>query len=404
MFTASVPQFDYTHPWDIDFETRFAMLVAGSPRAAYIYSRPDTSTFRYRCYNVAQSLATQTGPSASWFTERDMDRMDSVLANCDVLILCRNALYAGWLAKIAAKARALGIPIAFDVDDLVFDASYTHLLMDTLGLNTDDDATLDYWYGYCGRVAATFQLADTAIVTNPFLATRAGAWSKKPVAVLQNALNAEQEAISAKIWNAHDRSGWSRDARFHVGYFSGSPSHTRDFALIEPALGRLMDRREDVWLRIVGFMNDRPELARHRHRIETVPLVDFINLQREIGAVEVNLVPLHDNDFTNCKSELKWFEAAIVGTLTVASPTVSYRDIIEHGTNGWLAGAQGWDAALETVVDGFDDHHGVRVTARAQALARYGHRHQTGRIASALFGLPVTPRSQRAPAMIASPG
>ena len=64
----------------------------------------------------------------------------------------------------------------------------------------------------------------------------------------------------------------------------------------------------------------------------------------------MNLVPLQDNTFTNCKSELKWFEAAIVGGLTVASPTFTYRGVIEPGVNGWLAASHEWDVALREIL------------------------------------------------------
>jgi len=36
--------------------------------------------------------------------------------------------------------------------------------------------------------------------------------------------------------------------------------------------------------------------------------------------VEIVIAPLQENVFTNCKSELKYFEAAIVGTIPSYSP------------------------------------------------------------------------------------
>jgi glycosyltransferase involved in cell wall biosynthesis len=109
-------------------------------------------------------------------------------------------------------------------------------------------------------------------------------------------------------------------------------------------------------------------------------------LQREIGQVEVNLVPLQDNVFTNCKSELKWFEAAVVGALTVAAPTYSYRHAIEHGENGWLAPAYAWEDVLREVICGGEEvWSAVAARARADAEERFGWRHQVAAIRSALF-------------------
>ena len=52
------------------------------------------------------------------------------------------------------------------------------------------------------------------------------------------------------------------------------------------------------------------------------------------------------NLFTNCKSELKYFEAAIAGTITVATPTEPFARAIVDGENGFLATAWQWGDKL----------------------------------------------------------
>ncbi len=364
--------------------------MRGSPRAAYFYSVPDTSTFRYRAYNIAQALlpgAATGGASAAWFTAQDLDRMERVLNACDVLVLCRNSLYTDGIARLAAKARARNRRILFDVDDLVFDPAYAHLLVDTLGLDMRNPEVWNYWFAYIGRVGATFALCDGALVTNGYLAAHAAAWSGKPARILPNFLNSEQQAISDDIWQAKERMGWRRDGRMHLAYFSGSPSHNRDFSLVSGAIAEILDENPTIWLRVVGFLDPSSDLARHASRIETLPLQDFINLQREIGSIEINLVPLQQNAFTHSKSDLKWFEAAIVGALTVASPARAYRDLIEPGRNGWLAEGYGWKGILSEIVRHFDDWRAeVAPRARAEALERFGWNRQAATIEAALFG------------------
>ena len=386
MYSAHVPAVAYRTPWDTPFGERMAMLLRGSPRAAYFYAVPDTSTFRYRAYNIAQSLAAAKGPSAAWFTAADLPQIGRVLDACDVLIFCRNSLYDDGIARVAALARARGRRILFDVDDLVFDPAFAHLLVDTLGVDKANPDVWNYWFGYIGRVGATYALCDAALVTNPFLAERAAAWSGKPVRVLPNYLNREQQDISDRVWQAKDANGWARDGRRHIGYFSGSPSHNRDFALVAPAIGRLMDADPSLWFRGVGFLDLGPDLSRHAGRIETIPLQDFINLQREIGAVEINIAPLLDNPFTNCKSELKWFEAAVAGALTVASPTFTFRAAVQHGRNGWLADSYAWETVLADVLRHCDAYRAeIAPRARADARERFGWDRQADMFAAALF-------------------
>ena len=300
-------------------------------------------------------------------------------------MLCRNSLYNDRVARLATQARARNRTILFDVDDLVFDPTYVHLLMDTLGL---DMRMLENWddrFGYVGRVGATYSLCDGALVTNAYLAARAEAWSGKPTRIIPNFLNHEQHEISDRIWEAKMGDGWDRDGRTHLGYFSGSPSHNRDFALVAPTIGHLMDEDPSLWLRVVGFLDPVPELARHLDRIEFLPLQDFLNLQREIGAVEINLVPLRNNPFTDCKSELKWFEFPVVGALTIASPTYSsnyHRPWVQR----LVATPQAWDLTLREVLRDLDAHRpDVAPRAREEARDRYGWDRQRAVIEFALF-------------------
>jgi glycosyltransferase involved in cell wall biosynthesis len=387
LYTAEVPPVAFSAPWEKSFDERMAMLLRGSPRAAYFYDGFDNSTFRYRAYNVWQSLAAEAsgGPSASWFHSGELDRIERVLDQCDVLVLCR-VHYTHRINRMVSWARARERRVLFDVDDLVFDARYAHTVMDTLQVELNE-AAWQFWFGEISRIGATMLLCDGVVVTNPYLGARAEAFLGKPARVIPNYLNREQMELCDHIWCAKGQSNWARDSRIHLGYFSGTPSHNRDFALIAGPLARLMDEDERLTLRVVGFLDGLgPELQRHCARIETVPLQDFLNLQRQIGQVEINLVPLQDNIFTNCKSELKWFEAAAVGAVTVAAPTYTYRYAIEHGRNGWLAPAYAWEDVLREVIRGGEGcWRPVAARARADAQERFGWRNQTATIRSALF-------------------
>ena len=387
MYTAEIPPVIFSSPWEKSFDERMVMLVRGFPRAAYFYGFPDTSTFRYRAYNVCQSLTVGAiaDPSASWFHLGDFDRMERVLDQCDVLVLCR-VHYTDQINRLIALARARGRRVLFDIDDLMFDVKYAHSIMDTLDVELNH-AAWQHWFADISRVGVTMSLCDGVVVTNPYLAARAEVFLGKPARIIPNYLNREQMEVSAEIWATKDRSGWARDDRIHLGYFSGTPTHNRDFALIAGAIARLMDEDERLMLRVVGFSDGiGSELERHCTRIETIPLQDFLNLQRQIGQVEINLVPLQDNTFTNCKSELKWFEASAVGAVTVAAPTYTYQQAIEHGTNGWLAPAHAWEDVLREVIHGGEGcWRPVAARARADAEERFGWCNQTAAIRSALF-------------------
>jgi glycosyltransferase involved in cell wall biosynthesis len=81
----------------------------------------------------------------------------------------------------------------------------------------------------------------------------------------------------------------------------------------------------------------------------TKPFMSFLGLQSAIAEVDVNLSPLQSSPFTFSKSELKFFEAAVVGTITIASPTPVFSNAIQPGSTGFLAGASSWQQQLEAV-------------------------------------------------------
>lgn len=387
MFVIDEPSCDYADPWDLPFDRRFRDLCAGSPRVAYFYERPDTSTFRYRVYNMIQVLqAFGNGASASFFGNDDVEHLNRVVDNADVIVICR-ARYNQHINQMVTRARAQGKRILFDVDDLVFDVSYTHLILRTLDQDISHPHTAwDHWFGWIGRIGMTLKMCDGAITTNSFLAERIREFSGLPVSIVPNFLNREQLKISDRIYEKKRASGFMRTSDVHIGYFSGTPTHNRDFAMIADDLADVMAEDESVKLRVVGFMEPQGKLAKLTDRIEFYPLHDFINLQRLVSLMEINIVPLQDNIFTNCKSELKYFEAAAVGTVTVASPTHTYASAITHGENGFLALNTDWRERLQEVIALVGNYPEMAATARDAALDRYAWFHQYPAIAAAVFG------------------
>ena len=383
MFRASTPPVVYHDPWARTFADRRSQLLRGSPRIAYYYAQPDTSTFRYRAFNMIEALEyADPSASASWFTAADGLRALELLDKIDTLVVCR-ALYAPHVASVIARAKALGKRVLFDVDDLIFDARYTHLIMETLDQAVDESA-LQEWFGRIARCGATLRLCDGVITTNEFLAERVRRFSGLQSWVIPNFLNRAQIELSARIRIAKSEGRWARDGHFHIGYFSGTPTHNRDFSIIEPALADLLEETRRIRLRVVGFPPQSGRLAPHAGQVETIPLQDFLNLQRLIGEMEINVAPLQNNEFTNCKSELKYFEAAAVGTVTIASPSFAMRAAITHGKTGFLARAHEWHEVLQAAIASPDLPRIAEAAAR-DALERYAPEAQAGAVRAALL-------------------
>ena len=197
-------------------------------------------------------------------------------------------------------------------------------------------------------------LADEVIVTNDYLADRTREVLDKPVRIVPNFMGNEQIAYSRGLVAARAAAGRTGDGFLHVGYFSGTPTHNRDFAIAAGAVARLLRADAAARLRVVGYLElkDSP-LSGLEDRIDVVPLTNYMDLQRLIAETEINLAPLQDNRFTNCKSELKYFDAAAVAIPTLASPTFTMANAIRHGVNGVLARVDEWDEQLGDLVGSY---------------------------------------------------
>jgi glycosyltransferase involved in cell wall biosynthesis len=393
VFIELPPKRPQSDPWVAEtFAARIASLRRGKTRVAYYYDFPDSSTFRYRVYNMIQALRSRDGGiSASWFCRADSGRFDQIVDCCDVLVI-RRARYTDRVSSMIERAKSLGRTVIFDIDDLVFDTQYLHLVMATLDQDTESEAHLDHWFAYISRVSAALHLCDRVIATNEYLAARIRASTGKDVCVVPNFLNREQLEYSLQLQAAKRASRFASDEHIHLGYFSGSPSHDKDFELISDALAGLLDENPRLRVRIVGYLTVRGPMVRHKERIERFGMHDFLNLQRLIGSTEINLVPLQDNAFTNCKSELKFFEAGIVGTVTIASPVFAYRQAMIDGVNGYLAGPCEWEgklrAAINTLHRSRNAYNEMAEQAFAIALSRFSWDFQFPVIARALLDAP----------------
>ena len=372
MFVVETPSVsDYTDPWTQDFWARFATFRSGSHRVAYFYEKSDNSTFRYRVYNMVQTLAAaSSGVSAGYFFPSDGTKLEMVLKLADTIVLCRMR-YEATVSRIIALARSMGKTILYDVDDLVFDTDLTHLILGTLAQDFEHPNVWDHWFAYISRIGTALRMCDAAITTNSHLANKICVFTGKPAFVVPNFMNRQQLEFSETLYEEKRNRAFQRNDLFHIGYFSGTPTHKRDFDITVPALAALLAQYPHVRLLLVGYLSLPPVLERFRNRIDVYPFHDFVNLQRVISLVEINIVPLVDNVFTNCKSELKYFEAAAVGTLTVSSPSATYAAAINHGVNGWLSSSIEWEAALDAALVQVDQGNAMRQVAREHAVQNY---------------------------------
>lgn len=332
-------------PWDIPLPTRLTKLLKSSKRkVVYFYEKPDSSTFRYRVYNMCQSLESSTEWTGVYFFEKEIPEVMHYLNEIDALIFCRTR-WSLPFDQLIEKAKQKKIPVLFDIDDLVFNLDKVPLVMHTLNTPFTEDTTA-HWFSYSSRLWQLGKKCDATIGTNSYISGHLKNTFNTPSYSICNFLNNEQIQASKALFEQPNK-----NPTFTLGYFSGSASHANDFARIAPEIAEVLSDFPEIQLEVGGFMEFPPSLKSFvkAKRINHSSFVDFITLQKKISKVDVNLIPLIDNEFTQCKSELKFFEAAIVGTVTLATPTHVYQENIQQGKTGYLCEEGDWYTTIKAL-------------------------------------------------------
>ena len=331
----------------------------------YLYEDSKTAQYRYRVWNPF--WACKEG-SEKWrsiiFDIDEIEELRKKLSTAEILIIERQTAKNNIIPNLIKEAKKLGLRVIFDIDDLIFD--YRDL---TLIKHATQEKSLLYWAGYIWGIRRIAKRVDGFLATNDFLAKKIKRSFGKPVAVIPNSLNSAQVLCSRKETLAEIK---PHDG-FVLGYFSGSPTHANDFRLIESQIAEFLEKHNDARLKIVGYMNLSPILKCFFDdgRIIVKQPVDFEKLVQEIAEVDINLAPLVENDFTNCKSELKFFEAAVVETPTIASPTYAFKQAIEDGETGLLAKPNEWFDKLELLYNHPDKARKIALAAKDYCLKTY---------------------------------
>lgn len=360
----------FLEPWLVDLDVRKRIaeeaLSSGRELALYFAEKPDSATFRYRCYNTFAATLSSKKWQAVYFYKNEVSVIKELLPKCKILVFGRQSGQEKSVEELVKLAHKNKIKVGLDIDDLVFDMKYLDLFLEAIG----GKASRAYWMAYFASSQFIAKRMDFFITTNDFLAEKLKESFKKPCKVIRNSLNEEQVEASEAYVGCKDI-----DAKkpFTVGYFSGTPTHAKDFAIAEPEIIKFLREHDDARLEVVGYMEFSSEAKKlvDEGKIKFLPTVDFRKLQRLVAEVDVNIAPLQVNDFTNCKSELKFFEAAVVETPTIASPTFAFKKAIKDGKNGFVAKPGEWYDKLEFLYSHPKERREIAKNAREFVLGHY---------------------------------
>ncbi len=319
---------------------------------------------RYRVHLPAEALRIR-GYHTDVRHYRDPE-LTEIAGKADAVVLYRVPATNQILELInSIKDSDRTVPILFDVDDLIFDPSLRGTLDNLDGLS---DAEADLWWHGVERYRTTLENSDAYIGSTQVLCDRANELTGLPAYRFANGVGRILARASDAAVASPRTPGPPR-----IGYFSGTTTHDADWASIESTVTAVMERHQDVVLVLGGHIQPTTALQRFGDRVQRLPFLDWQELPRALRDTDICLAPLTgDSVFNESKSAIKWLEAALVETPTIASPTQPFREAIDDGRTGYLAKTpQEWERALETLLESPRARARVGAHARREALLNY---------------------------------
>lgn len=335
----------------------------------------DGAPLRYRAHLPAEALSSLgIHTDVRHYLHPDVTRLGE---DADIVVLYRVPATVQVL-RFIEYMRSLGTPVVFDVDDLVFDPD---LPEDIPSLRTLPEEEVALWWRGVRRYRTTMEHCDAFIGSTDYLCKHASEVSGLRAYRFANGVGRVLGRLCDEELHRPRTEGSLR-----LGYLSGTSTHSEDWAYVEPAVAEVLSShpRTELWL--VGLVEPSRELTRFGPRVRKLPMVGWTQLPSLLRDIDVNLAPMKPGSvFNEAKSPIKWLEAALTSTPSIASPTQPFREVIDHEVNGILADDPSeWVKALGQMLDDHAARSRIGAKARRDALLELAPARQARRYRSIL--------------------
>lgn len=299
---------------------------------------------RYRVEQKIEQLESRN-VSARYISWKDEQGARRLLHACHIVIFYRVPGFLSVLNMIDS-AKALKKIVFYDVDDIIFDRTRLEEKF------TGQDALLSEHERKQLFVGAdlykkALEKCDYGIVSTLTLLEEVGKFIPKGnVFVHPNGLD--------KVINNYLPSRQEKLQRdfLSIFYGSGTKTHDADFRVVSGALADILAERKDVRLTIVGYLTLPEDLHKFSDRIDRIKFLDLEAYLEVLSQADINIAPLESGIFTDCKSEIKWLEAAVLGIPSVVTATRTYKEHLTHSFDAMLANsAEEWYEILNLLLN-----------------------------------------------------
>jgi glycosyltransferase involved in cell wall biosynthesis len=325
---------------------------------------------RYRTVHVAEELCLHGFRAVS--TVQDNPKLLGTASRFKVVVLHRT-LFTEKMQKYLELLKQNKVTVLFETDDLVYDPQYLKHMDYYTKMNTLEKKL--YENGVAGEILSNPYVRH-ATTTTTFLKKKLEEKGKK-VFLVTNKMCEQDVAWAAQLRQEREeqlRGKMPKDESVvKISYLSGTPSHNKDFATITGALCRILKEFPQARLVLAGPLDTEDALNEFSSQIIRVPFAPRKEYFATVASMDINVAPLErGNPFCESKSELKFFEAGLLGVPTVAVANETYTGAITDGVDGLVASTEEeWYQKLKVLIEDPQLRQTIRDNALQTALQKY---------------------------------
>lgn len=313
----------------------------------------------FRAFGIAEELKIHDFKCS--VTMADNFRLQKYVNKFNIFVF-HKIFFNEKIVKFIAEIKKQNKEIIFDTDDLDFDPQYFSQM--EYFSQISDVEKKEYEKGI-GSEILNDAYVKNCTTTVSYLAQKIKEKGKK-VFIVSNKISEDELEIANRIIEKEKK----QDGFLRIGYFSGTPSHNKDFATISDAILKILKENKKVKLILAGPLDVEDKLQEFKNQIETLPRVSRNKYYNNLWKCDINLVPLElNNPFCESKSEIKFIEAGVLKIPTIATCNQTYREVITDGENGLLASSrQEWEEKIQMLLQNKDLRVKLGEKAREKVL------------------------------------
>lgn len=334
------------------FKMSLTTTVTASTLKVAVFSldRPDFACARIRLLDPCTALANAM--ELKWGVTQEINRIEvdhRITEWADLIVIQR--FFPGentW--PLIEKILSHGKPVVYETDDLLINTPVTN------PYKQGADAVTPFIFKLISK-------ADAVTVSTEEMRLALSSHHRN-IHVLPNLLDEQLWSMPPRIKGAQEP--------VVIGY-AATPDHKADLALMDAVLERIAAKYgNQVAFCFMGCCTEGNK-----------QLPGFLSISFELGyanyarviqsaGIDIGIVPLLDNQFNRCKSNIKWLEYSACGIAGIYSNLPPYSAVV-HGKTGLLVAntSEAWFNALDDLISNPDKRKEIAIQARQEVMTNY---------------------------------